>query len=154
MFQSDHGLSSSPGQSHAASPVMLRHCGDDMSLRSLRMLHRTLSEDIKVRRRESFLSGTSPLAQSRHLSSSQLGQCQSARAVAAPQLLSARSVSVLVFVSISALGLSGSVLSQSDSGTNLLRMRKSGLGKSAPSLYTGVVSALTSQYYMFYMCML
>ena len=65
-----------------------------------------------------------------------------------------RKLVITVFVLISALGLSGSVLSQSDSGTNLLRMRKSGLGKSAPSLYTGVVSAPTSQYYMFYMCML
>ena len=37
--------------------------------------------------------------------------------------------------------MSGSGLSHSDSGTNLMRMRKSGLGKSAPNLCSNVVSA-------------
>ena len=136
-----------------------QHRVDDVSLRGVRMLHRTLSEDITrtTRRRDAFAAASagsversSSLAQSRPLSASHMSK-SSRRSPITAHYHSSRSegghhdsFKPAVNVFVSALGLSATAGSSAGSGsevcTNMKRLRSSGLGKSAPNL-SNLVSA-------------
>ncbi|KAK2154534.1 hypothetical protein LSH36_266g03000 [Paralvinella palmiformis] len=105
---SDCGQPGSPGPPPmSSSPAPSRKLREDLSCmglsRSLRLLHRTLSEDVRHRRRDSMPS--TPVDQLSQLSTSHIG-----------------------------LSTSHLSMSHGHGESNLLKMKSSGLGHSAPNL--------------------